>query len=218
MIIAVDGPAGSGKSTISKLIASDLGISYLDTGAMFRIVTLYFMENNKDLNKDVSVEFLKKEISIDIVENKFFLNGKDVSSKIRSNEVTNNVSYISALKGVREFLLFEQRKISQNRDIILDGRDIGTVVFPNADVKIFLTASAQKRAKRRVEQNKELNIESNYEEILRDILKRDELDSTRKISPLKKADDAFEIDTTNISIKEVKNKIINIIKKENNEV
>ncbi len=218
MIIAIDGPAGSGKSTISKLIANDLGISYLDTGAMFRIVTLYFLENDLDINKDVNIDYLKENISIDIKENNFYLNGKNVSKEIRDNEVTKKVSYIAALKSVRDFLLFEQRNISNNRDIILDGRDIGTVVFPNAEVKIFLTASAQKRAKRRVEQNLSLNIDSNYEEILEDIIKRDELDSTRKISPLKKAEDAIEVDTTEASIQEVKNKIINIIKKENNEV
>ncbi len=218
MIIAIDGPAGSGKSTISKLIANDLGISYLDTGAMFRIVTLYFLENDLDINKDVNIDYLKENISIDIKENNFYLNGKNVSKEIRDNEVTKKVSYIAALKSVRDFLLFEQRNISNNRDIILDGRDIGTVVFPNSEVKIFLTASAQKRAKRRVEQNLSLNIDSNYEEILEDIIKRDELDSTRKISPLKKAEDAIEVDTTEASIQEVKNKIINIIKKENNEV
>ncbi len=218
MIIAIDGPAGSGKSTISKLIASDLGISYLDTGAMFRIVTLYFLENDLDVNKDLGINYLKENISIDIKENNFYLNGKNVSKDIRTNEVTKKVSYIAALKSVRDFLLFEQRNISNNRDIILDGRDIGTVVFPNAEVKIFLTASAQKRAKRRVEQNLSLNIESNYEEILEDIIKRDELDSTRKISPLKKAEDAIEVDTTEASIEDVKNKIISIIKKENNEV
>ncbi len=218
MIIAIDGPAGSGKSTISKIIASELGISYLDTGAMFRIVTLYFLKNNLNVNEDLGIEFLKENISIDINEDKFYLNNENVSKEIRTNEVTKNVSYIAALESVREFLLFEQRNISNNRDIILDGRDIGTVVFPNAEVKIFLTASAEKRAKRRVEQNISLGIESNYEEILSDIIKRDELDSTRKISPLKKAEDAQEIDTTESSIEEVKNKIINIIKKENNEV
>ncbi len=218
MIIAIDGPAGSGKSTISKLIANDLGISYLDTGAMFRIVTLYYIENNLDFNNDIGLECLKEEISIDIKDSKFYLNGEDVTQQIRSNEVTKNVSYIAALSSVREFLLFEQRNIAQNRDIILDGRDIGTVVFPKAEVKIFLTASAEKRAKRRVEQNESLGIPCNYDEILKDIIKRDELDSTREISPLKKADDAIEIDTTEINIEEVKNKIINIIKKENNEI
>ncbi len=218
MVIAIDGPAGSGKSTISKLIASELGISYLDTGAMFRIVTLYFLKNNLDVNVDLGIEYLKNNISIDISENEFYLNSKNVTKEIRNNEVTKNVSYIAALASVREFLLLEQRNISNNRDIILDGRDIGTVVFPNAKVKIFLTASAEKRAKRRVEQNISLGIDSDYEEILNDIIKRDELDSTRKISPLKKAEDAQEIDTTESSIEEVKNKIINIIKKENNEV
>lgn len=218
MIIAIDGPAGSGKSTLAKLIAKELEISYLDTGAMYRMVTLYFLQNNIALNKGMSEVELIQKIELDIQNEKFILNNKDVSEDIRQDNVAQYVSEVAAIKDVREYLVSVQRKIGEQQNIIMDGRDIGTVVFPNADVKIYLVASAEKRAIRRVEQNKELNIESNYEEILKNIQKRDYLDSTRKESPLKKADDAIEIDTTNDDLLTSYNKILKIIKVRTDEI
>lgn len=209
-IIALDGPSGSGKSTIANILAKKLKISYLNTGSMYRAVTLFFLENNiKKLDK-IDVDLLRK-INIDIKEDKVFLNGKDVSEKIRNKEVTENVSWVSSILLVRKYLVDMQRKISQNKSIILDGRDIGTVVFPNAKYKFFLVASSEVRAKRRYEQNE---IDKSLEEIQKDIEKRDYLDSHREISPLKKAEDAIEIDSSNLTIDETIEEIINKMDKE----
>ena len=209
MIIAIDGPAGSGKSTIAKLIAEDLGLVYLDTGAMYRLVTL------KALNEGIldDLEKIKKmldNLNIDIRENSFYLDNADVSDEIRKPAVSENVSNIAAIREVREKMVDLQRKFSKSKNVILDGRDIGTVVFPNADVKIFLVADAKERANRRY---KELIVKGEnvkIEEIYENILKRDEIDSTRKESPLKKAEDAIEVDTTSKNIEQVKNEILNI--------
>lgn len=209
-IIALDGPSGSGKSTIANILAKKLKISYLNTGSMYRAVTLFFLENNIKKSDKIDIDLLRK-INIDIKEDKVFLNEKDVSDKIRNKEVTENVSWVSSIFLVRKYLVDMQRKISQNKSIILDGRDIGTVVFPNAKYKFFLVASSEVRAKRRYEQNE---IDKPLEEIQKDIEKRDYLDSHREISPLKKAEDAIEIDSSNLTIDETIEEIINKMDKE----
>ncbi|ACV38602.1 (d)CMP kinase [Leptotrichia buccalis] len=212
MIIAIDGPAGSGKSTIAKLIAEDLGLVYLDTGAMYRLVTL------KALNEGILGDFekIKKmldNLNIDIKENGFYLDNVDVSDEIRKPIVSENVSDIAAIREVREKMVDLQRKFSESKNVILDGRDIGTVVFPNANVKIFLVADAKERANRRYKELVKKGENVKIEEIYENILKRDEIDSTRKESPLKKAEDAIEVDTTSKNIEEVKNEILNIYSK-----
>lgn len=209
-IIALDGPSGSGKSTIANILAKKLKISYLNTGSMYRAVTLFFLENNIKKSDKIDIDLLRK-INIDIKEDRVFLNEKDVSEKIRNKEVTENVSWVSSISLVRKYLVDMQRKISQNKSIILDGRDIGTVVFPNAKYKFFLVASSEIRAKRRYEQNE---IDKSLEEIQKDIEKRDYLDSHREISPLKKAEDAIEIDSSNLTIDETIEEIINKMDKE----
>lgn len=209
-IIALDGPSGSGKSTIANILAKKLKISYLNTGSMYRAVTLFFLENNIKKSDKIDIDLLRK-INIDIKEDKVFLNEKDVSDKIRNKEVTENVSWVSSISLVRKYLVDMQRKISQNKSIILDGRDIGTVVFPNAKYKFFLVASSEVRVKRRYEQNE---IDKPLEEIQKDIEKRDYLDSHREISPLKKAEDAIEIDSSNLTIDETIEEIINKMDKE----
>ena len=212
MIIAIDGPAGSGKSTIAKLIAEDLELVYLDTGAMYRLVTLKALNDGILGNLDKIIKMLDN-LNIDIKENGFYLDDIDVSEEIRKPVVSENVSDIAAIREVREKMVDLQRKFSESKNVILDGRDIGTVVFPNADVKIFLVADAKERANRRYKELVAKGENVRIEEIYENILKRDEIDSTRKESPLKKADNAIEVDTTSKDIEEVKNEILNIIRK-----
>ena len=211
MIIAIDGPAGSGKSTIAKLIAKDLDLVYLDTGAMYRIFTLKTLKENVEYTNLKNINELLETLDIDIDKDKFYLDKKDVSSEIRTTEVANNVSNIAAIKEVREKMVSLQREFSKSKNVIVDGRDIGTVVFPNANVKIFLIADAKERTNRRYKELKEKNKNISWDEIYKNILTRDEIDSTRKIAPLKKAEDAIEIDTTGKSIEEVKKIILEII-------
>ncbi len=213
MIIALDGPAGSGKSTIAKLIAKQNNINYLDTGAMYRMVTYYLLSNNIDLNNEEACEQELSNINLLIKDGEFILNDQVVNDEIRSVNVTQNVSVVAAQKAIRAFLVDQQRVIAGNVSCILDGRDIGTVVFPNADYKFFLTASAEVRAQRRFDQNSGQANEQSYEEILKDIIRRDEIDSTRKEAPLKKADDAIEIDSSYLSIEEVATEIYQVINK-----
>ncbi len=213
MIIALDGPAGSGKSTIAKLIAKQNNISYLDTGAMYRMVTYYLLTNKIDLNDEAACANELNKINLLIKDGEFILNDVVVNEEIRSIEVTQNVSVVAAQKTIRHFLVEQQRIIAGNISCILDGRDIGTVVFPNADYKFFLTASAEVRAERRFAQNSGQANEQTYEEILADIIRRDEIDSTRKESPLVKAEDAIEIDSSYLSIEEVATEIYNAINK-----
>lgn len=213
MIIAVDGPAGAGKSTISKLVAKKLGIQYLDTGAMYRAVTLYFLENNVDFSNIDEVEKNLDKIHIDFLNNILFLNNIDVSKQIREKNVNDNVSAVSALAIVREKMVDLQRKMSNNKSIILDGRDIGTVVFPNANYKFFLVASVDIRAQRRYKEELEKgNKSANIDDIKKSIENRDYIDSTRTVTPLKKADDAIQIDTSYMNIEEVVESIISYIK------
>ena len=200
-IVTVDGPAGSGKSTIAKIVASKYGLTYLDT--MYRMIALYALENNVNLEDEKSVEAMLENTKLDIVGNKFFLNGKDVSEEIRTPEVSGIVSPVAAIKAVRVKLVELQREISKGKKTILDGRDIGTVVFPNAQVKIFLVASPEERARRRLNEYKEKGIEADFESVITSIKERDHIDSTRKESPLMKADDAVEIDSSVMTIEEV---------------
>ena len=214
MIIAIDGPAGSGKSTIAKLIAEDLGLVYLDTGAMYRLVTLKALNDGILGNLDKIIKMLD-DLRIDIKKNGFYLDDTNVSEEIRKPVVSENVSDIAAIREVREKMVDLQRKFSESKNVILDGRDIGTVVFPNADVKIFLIADAKERANRRYKELVSKGENVKIEEIYENILKRDKIDSTRKESPLKKANDAIEVDTTSKNIEEVKNEILYIIKQKN---
>lgn len=205
MIIAIDGPSGSGKSTISKLVAQKLNIEYIDTGAMYRACTYYFLKNNMDFDVRNLID-----VDINFKDNKILLNGINVEKYIRTEEVSKNVSEVSADKKIREKLVNIQREISKGKSVILDGRDIATVVFPNADYKIFLNATPECRAKRRYEQIREKENIS-FDEVLNQIILRDYKDSTRKQSPLKKAEGALEIDTTDMTIEEVVDKIISIV-------
>lgn len=202
-IVTVDGPAGSGKSTIAKIIAKKYGFTYLDTGAMYRMIALYALENSIDLQDSKAIETMLKNTKLDIVGNQFFLNGKDVSDEIRTPRVSAIVSPVSAIKEVRVKLVDLQREISKGKSVILDGRDIGTVVFPSGDVKIYLVASPEERAKRRLKEYEEKGVEADYESVLASIKERDFIDSTRKESPLKKAEDAHEIESSTMSIDEV---------------
>ncbi|MGP1494155.1 MAG: (d)CMP kinase [Streptobacillus sp.] len=207
MRIAIDGPSGSGKSSVAKAVAKRLGLLHLDTGGMYRTLGYKVIKDNLNLE---NIEEVLKNLDLKIVNKKFFLDGEDVSEKIRSNEVSKIASKVSSIKSVREYMVNLQREISSNNDVILDGRDIGTVVFPNAEVKIYLTASPEVRANRRYLEDGSLS----YEKILEDILKRDYDDSHREHSPLKVADGAKIIDTDNLSFEEVVEKIIGVIKNE----
>ena len=206
--VAIDGPAGSGKSTISKLVCKELGFTHIDTGAMYRAVGLYALNKKVDIYDEEKVNNILDEIEIKYVEGKIYLNGSDVSGLIRTPEVSNAASRVSSYKLVREKLVYLQQKASENGMYILDGRDIGYKVLPNANLKVFLTASIDCRAERRF---KELP-NANLEEIKEQIKIRDHNDSTRKESPLKMADDAILVDTTDMTIEEVSNKIISLIK------
>jgi len=210
-IVAVDGPAGSGKSTISKIVAKEYGLTYLDTGAMYRMVALSSLENNIDLADTAAVAAMLKDLKIDIIGNNFILNGTDVSEAIRTPRVTAIVSDVAAIREVRVKLVDLQREISKGKKVILDGRDIGTVVFPNAHLKVFLVASSEERANRRLKEYREKGIDISFEEVKKSIENRDHIDSTRKESPLKKAEDATEVDTSSKTIEEVCKKISDLI-------
>ncbi|CAN2923834.1 (d)CMP kinase [Streptococcus dysgalactiae] len=206
--IAIDGPASSGKSTVAKIIAKNLGYTYLDTGAMYRSAT-YIALTHGYTSKEVALileELAKKPISFKKAEDGaqlVFLGDEDVTLAIRQNDVTNNVSWVSALPEIREELVQQQRRIAQAGGIIMDGRDIGTVVLPDAELKIFLIASVEERAERRYKENLKKGIESDFETLKEEIAARDYKDSHRKVSPLKAADDALMFDTTGISIEGV---------------
>ena len=205
--IAIDGPSGAGKSTVAKEVAARRGMLYLDTGALYRTVALRVLESGVDTHDEAAVEALLPgtEISLRFTdgEQRVLLGGRDVSDEIRTQPVAMAASDISAMPAVRAFLLELQRGIAAKNDCIMDGRDIGTVILPNADIKIFLTASAEERAARRVKQFAEKGIEADYATVVEEIRQRDEQDSTREISPLKPAPDACIIDSTNMSFEQV---------------
>lgn len=205
--IAIDGPAGAGKSTIAKLVGDRYSLMYINTGAMYRAVTLKAMQNNiKPDNTEELVELINN-LDMHFQGEKLIVNGQDVTEEIYMPIISKNVSYYSTIKEVREKLVELQRRIAQKYSVIMDGRDIGTVVLKDAKLKIFLTASAETRANRRYKELEEKGIEVNYEEILEDIKKRDYIDSNREISPLTKAEDAIEIDSSNLDILGVVDKI-----------
>jgi len=215
MIIAIDGPAATGKSTTAKSVANQLGLLYLDTGAMYRCVTLAVLNEKVDVHNSDQLDHLLSKIDINIkTENgayEIFLNGMDVSVEIRKPEVTQNVSAVSAVKEVRRAMVRNQRKIASKSDCVMEGRDIGTVVFPDAEFKFFLVADSLIRAERRLIDLQAIGEEKSIEELEEDIKRRDEYDSSREISPLKKAEDAIVIDTTYLSIDEQVSRIIEIV-------
>ena len=215
-VVAIDGPAGSGKGTVTEILAKKLKLNSIDTGAMYRCVTLAMIRNNVDISNLEKVMEVLNNISIDLqkVDNQLVvkLNGEDVSKEIRENPVNKMVSKVSAIKEVREKLVDLQRKMAETQDVIMEGRDITTVVFPNADVKIYMDADLEERAKRRYAQNQAKNIECTYEEVLEDMRQRDENDMNKPIGALKKADDAIVVDSTHLTQKQVVKKIEKIIK------
>ena len=216
MIVAIDGPGGSGKGTVAKDIAIKIDAVYIDTGAMYRCVTLEALRENIKIDEIAKIQKLLDYIKIDLKQEndelKVYLNDEDVSKKIRTEEVSKNTSAYSSLSIIRKKMVKIQREMAILKDVVMEGRDIGTVVFPNADVKIYLDAKPEERAMRRFNQNIEKGIESNYDEILREIKARDYNDMTREISPLKKAVDAIYIDSTDLTLEEVTHKILEIIK------
>ena len=220
MIVAVDGPAGSGKGTVTKKIEEELGFLNLDTGATYRCVSLQTLrEGVKIENEDEIVRIANDiDIKIDNTGNKdiILLNGEDVSKEIRTKEVTAIVSQVSSIIPVREKMVEVQRNLAKGKNVIVEGRDIGTVVFPNADIKIYLDASEEIRAKRRYEENKQNGIDTTYEEVLENVKMRDYNYMHKKVGALKKADDAVVIDSTELSIEEVVEKIKELIKNTNN--
>ncbi len=202
MIIAIDGPSGAGKSTVARLLSKELGFEYIDTGAMYRALAYKAYVQNIDINENKIAEMLKTT-NIDYYDNQIFLDGENVENLIREEAISIAASKISALKIVREKMVEIQRKIAQNKNAVLEGRDIGTTVFPEAEHKFFITASLEERAKRRYEQLVINNIKADYKSVFNDMMKRDKNDSTRKFSPLKPAEDAILIDTTNMNLNKV---------------
>ncbi len=210
--IAIDGPAAAGKSTVAKIVAKRLGYVYIDTGAMYRSLTYSVLCNQIDIKKPQEVVKHLNGLIIDInASQQVFINEQDITEAIRSEEVTRNVSAIASIPEVRKIMVQRQQKLASNRAVVMDGRDIGTHVIPDAEIKIFLIASVFERANRRHEENLQKGFFSNLEQIQEDIKQRDKMDSEREVSPLKKADDAIEIDTTSLSISEVADKILSLV-------
>lgn len=201
--IALDGPAGSGKSTVAKIIAKKLGIEYLDTGAMYRAVTLFVVNNQVALTDENAVEQALKEIHIDFANGRLILNQKDVSEEIRSPEIAARVSEVAAIKAIRVAMVEQQQAMASRKEIIMDGRDIGTVVLPNTPYKFYLTASIEERALRRFEEMKVKGLDVELNQIQEDIATRDAYDMGRKESPLVQATDAVLVDTTGMDIEGV---------------
>ncbi|PEP63614.1 MULTISPECIES: (d)CMP kinase [Bacillus] len=213
--IAIDGPAAAGKSTVAKVVAKELSYVYIDTGAMYRTLTYAALEQNVDIENEESLMEVLKNLNIDFQQGEntqlVFLNGKDVSEAIRTPNVTNRVSIVAKHRLVREEMVRRQQALAEKGGVVMDGRDIGTHVLPNAEVKIFMLASVQERAERRHLENAKKGFASSLEQLKKEIAKRDKLDSEREVSPLKKADDALELDTTSLSIEEVVQKIMDIV-------
>ena len=215
-VVAIDGPAGTGKGTITALISKEMGLVNIDTGATYRCVALYAIRNNIKLEETSKIIASLENIQIDMEnengEQKVFLNGEDVSKEIRSKEVTLIVSQVSSIKEVRYKMVDIQRSLAKGKNVIMEGRDITTVVFPNADVKIYMDAEEAERAKRRYKEFQEKGIDMSYEEVLKNIRARDKNDREKEVGALKIAEDAIYLDTTDLTIEEVKEKVKNIIK------
>ncbi len=214
--VAIDGPAGAGKSTIAKTASKNLGYIYIDTGALYRSIGYFVVSNGGDIdNADSVISFLPKisaEIKFIDETQHVFINGEDVSDKIRTEEISKAASKVSAIPKVREFLLELQRGFAKKYNVVMDGRDIGTVVLPDAQVKIFLTASAQERAKRRYKEQVERGLDVNFDDILADIKERDYRDEHREIAPLKPAKDSILVDTSNMNIEQSVKAVIDTVK------
>ena len=213
VVVAIDGPAAAGKSTISKLVAKSLGFTYIDTGAMYRAFTSYVIDKGVDPKNEKECVKLIPEVDIVLYpDGKVMCSGKDVTRIIREQKVSSNVSYIASYKEIRLALVELQRKMAESQSIVMDGRDIGTYVLPNADVKIFMVASVKERADRRFKENMEKGIPCTYEEIVEDVEKRDRIDSSRAFAPLKPAEDSILLDTSLLSIEQVHAAVLKIIK------
>lgn len=216
MIIAIDGPSGAGKSTIAKLVAKSLGYLYLDTGAMYRALTFKVLKEGIDITDTGKITDLVYKSTIDLINNpdgqiKILLDGIDISSDIRQLRITKLVSDVAKIKDVRQVMLSLQRKLGSRGNVVLDGRDIGTVVFPNAEKKFYLDADLKERVSRRYKELKELGHDVTLGIVDTDLSNRDKIDSNREFAPLKKADDAIYVDTTHLTIEEVVNKVLSYI-------
>ncbi|MEM5686639.1 (d)CMP kinase [Bacillus cereus] len=215
MSIAIDGPAAAGKSTVAKVVAKKLSYVYIDTGAMYRTITYAALEQKVDIENEEQLMEVVKNVKIEFQQGEntqlVFLNGQDVSEVIRTPEVTNRVSIVAKHRLVREEMVRRQQELAEKGGVVMDGRDIGTHVLPDAEVKIFMLASVEERAERRHLENMNKGFDSNLEQLKEEIAQRDKLDSEREVSPSKKADDALELDTTSLSIEEVVQKIMGIV-------
>jgi len=213
--IAIDGPAAAGKSTVAKVVAKKLSYVYIDTGAMYRAITYAALEQKVDIENEEKLMEVVKNVNIEFQQGEntqlVFLNGQDVSEVIRTPDVTNRVSIVAKHRLVREEMVRRQQELAEKGGVVMDGRDIGTHVLPDAEVKIFMLASVEERAERRHLENMNKGFDSNLEQLKEEIARRDKLDSEREVSPLKKADDALELDTTSLSIEEVVQKIMSIV-------
>ena len=210
-VVAIDGPAGSGKGTVAKILASECNLTYIDTGAMYRAVAYQTIIDNISLDEEDKIVDIALNSKIDFIDGKTYLNGKDISKEIRTMEVTKIVSPISSIVKLREILVDMQRKMANDKDVIMEGRDITTVVFPNADYKFYLDATLEERANRRYKENIEKGMNVSLEEIKENISKRDYNDMHKEVGALTRTEDAIYIDSTNLSIEEVVEKIKNII-------
>lgn len=217
-IVAVDGTAGSGKGTVTKLVGKKVGFTYIDTGAMYRSVALYSLRNNINLENEHEIEEMFKNIKIELKTQedilKVYLNKEEVTQLIRTLQIDEQVKIVATIQPIRRKMVYLMREVANAQNVIMEGRDIGTAVFPNADIKIYLDAKVEERAKRRYKENCEKNIECTYEKILNDMIMRDQSDITK--GGLKKAEDAITVDTSNMTIEEVTNKIIEIIEEKKN--
>lgn len=214
--IAIDGPAAAGKSTVAKIVAKKLKYKYIDTGAMYRAVTLYALNNGVDINNEDEISLLLPKINIEFTQmtdgQHVLLNNLDITDEIRSDAVTNNVSLVSSYSTVRKEMVSRQQEFVFERGVVMDGRDIGTHVIPDAEVKIFLIASVEERAERRCKENERRGFDSDINQIKNEIRDRDLQDMQREVSPLVQAEDAIELDTTSFSISEVSNQILKQVK------
>ena len=213
MVIAIDGPAGSGKGTVTELLAKELNFTKIDTGAMYRAITWEIIQKKVSLEDIERIKEILCNSKIEFQKERVFLNQREITNEIRTKEVSNLVSQVSHIVEVRNAMVKLQREMGENRDIIMEGRDIGTNVFPNAEVKIYLDASPEERARRRYEQNLEKGISTTYEEVLENVKFRDHNDKTSNVGPLRIAEDAVIVDSTDLTIEEVVETIKKIVEK-----